>query len=247
MKTQSVERISAIHWVRAGCKMSEVDEPMTGVDGGESRLPLSEDETRVLELYDKLQELRLEIAIINAQQAGRNYDGSNITEAQDALLTARARYRLRNDAIESVMMANPILKAVHNGTQASPIERDLFPYVQERDETSISVAQHADSVSKLRDDLTEVQVQSIRVCRENMELTSELFALAEQAKQKKAVRVDDPRVQREIEKLTREVKTSRQRWRVMKGVASGVVAGSGINWAKDEDLCNIVLDPEDED
>ncbi|PNP42574.1 hypothetical protein TGAMA5MH_05315 [Trichoderma gamsii] len=107
--------------------MSEVDEPMTGVDGGESRLPLSEDETRVLELYDKLQELRLEIAIINAQQAGRNYDDeSNIAEAQDALLTARARYRLRNDAIESVMMANPILKAVHNGTQASPIERHVL-------------------------------------------------------------------------------------------------------------------------
>ncbi|KAK1250232.1 hypothetical protein MKX08_010235 [Trichoderma sp. CBMAI-0020] len=227
--------------------MSEVDEPMTGADGGESRLPLSEDETRVLELYDKLQELRLEIAIINAQQAvlaslGRNYDdASNMTEAQDALLTARARYRLRNDAIESVMMANPILKAVHNGTQASPIER------HERDETSISVAQHADSVTKLRDDLTAVQVQSIRVCRQNMELTSELFALAEQAKQKKAVRVDDPRVQHEIEKLTREVKTSRQRWRVMKGVASGVVAGSGVDWAKDEDLRNIVLDPEDED
>ncbi|KAK6452362.1 hypothetical protein FP744_10008613 [Trichoderma asperellum] len=204
--------------------MSEVDEPMTGVDGGESRLPLSEDETRVLELYDKLQELRLEIAILNAQQAGRNYDESNITEAQDALLTARARYRLRNDAIE-----------------------DLFPYVQERDETSISVAQHAESVAKLRDDLTKVQVQSLRVCRENMELTSELFALAEQAKQKKAVRVDDPRVQQEMEKLTREVKTSRQRWRVMKGVASGVVAGSGVDWAKDEDLRNIVLDPEDED
>lgn len=53
--------------------MSEVGEPMTGVDGGESRLPLSEDETRVLELYDKLQELRLEIAIINAQQAGKSH------------------------------------------------------------------------------------------------------------------------------------------------------------------------------
>lgn len=51
--------------------MSEVDETMTGVDGGESRLPLSEDEAKVLEMYDKLQELRLEIAIINAQQAGK--------------------------------------------------------------------------------------------------------------------------------------------------------------------------------
>ncbi|RFU79503.1 hypothetical protein TARUN_2710 [Trichoderma arundinaceum] len=249
--------------------MSEVDEAMAGVDGGESHLPLSEDETKVLELYDKLQELRLEIAIINAQQAALlasgGKDDEDITAAQNALLTARARYRLRNDAIEAVMMANPILKAVHNGTQASPIERhvsyklspmqppanpvgrDLFPYVQQRDETSISVAKHADSMAKLRSDLSGVQVQSIRVCRENIELTGELFELAEKAKQNKAVRLDNPQVQQEMEKLTREVKSSRQRWKVMKGVASGIIAGSGVDWAKDEDLCSLVLDPEDED
>lgn len=72
------ERISA---------MSEVDEPMTGVDGGESRLPLSEDETRVLELYDKLQELRLEIAIINAQQAGKGHLMRTNAPLRDHLLT----------------------------------------------------------------------------------------------------------------------------------------------------------------
>ncbi|PTB59302.1 hypothetical protein M431DRAFT_75611 [Trichoderma harzianum CBS 226.95] len=245
--------------------MSEVDEAMTGVDGGESHLPLSEDETRVLELYDKLQELRLEIAIINAQQAGkvtftcqaRRWKKSlcspgrdeDLTAAQNALLTARARYRLRNDAIEAVMVANPILKAVHSGTQASPIERhlNLFPYVQERDETSISVAKHAESRTKLRRDLSSVQVQSIRMCRENVKLTEQLFELAEQAKQKKAIRLDSPQVQREMDKLTREVKSSRQRWKVMKGVASGIIAGSGVDWAGDEDLRNIVLDPEDED
>lgn len=108
--------------------MSEVDEAMTGVDGGESHLPLSEDETRVLELYDKLQELRLEIAIINAQQTGTKGD-EDLTAAQNALLTARARYRLRNDAIEAVMVANPILKAVHSGTQASPIERHVLSFI----------------------------------------------------------------------------------------------------------------------
>ncbi|KAK4079800.1 hypothetical protein Trihar35433_905 [Trichoderma harzianum] len=221
--------------------MSEVDEAMTGVDGGESHLPLSEDETRVLELYDKLQELRLEIAIINAQQAGAKGGDEDLTAAQNALLTARARYRLRNDAIEAVMVANPILKAVHSGTQASPIER------HQRDETSISVAKHAESRTRLRRDLTSVQVQSIRMCRENVKLTGQLFELAEQAKQKKAIRLDNPQVQREMDKLTREVKSSRQRWKVMKGVASGIIAGSGVDWAGDEDLRNIVLDPEDED
>ena len=39
------------------------------LDEIETHLPVSEGEQRALELYDKLQELRLEIAIINAQQS----------------------------------------------------------------------------------------------------------------------------------------------------------------------------------
>ena len=34
-----------------------------------SHLPISEDEEKILALYDRLQELRLEIAVINAQQS----------------------------------------------------------------------------------------------------------------------------------------------------------------------------------
>ena len=46
-----------------------------------------------------------------------------ITEAKDRLLEARASWMLRNDVVEGVMMVNPIIKAVHSGTDASPIER----------------------------------------------------------------------------------------------------------------------------
>lgn len=46
----------------------EHDDPSAQVD---SQLPLSEDERRVLKLYDQLQQLRLEIAIINAQSVYR--------------------------------------------------------------------------------------------------------------------------------------------------------------------------------
>lgn len=41
-------------------------------EGAETRLPLSAEEEKVLALYDKLQELRLEIAILNAQHAVRD-------------------------------------------------------------------------------------------------------------------------------------------------------------------------------
>jgi hypothetical protein len=47
------------------------DEVMTNGHDNEARLPLSSDEQRVLALYDRLQELRLEIAIINAHKAYR--------------------------------------------------------------------------------------------------------------------------------------------------------------------------------
>ncbi|POR39801.1 Centromere protein H [Tolypocladium paradoxum] len=188
-------------------------------DEAESRLPLSSDEQRVLDLYDTLQQLRLEIAIINSQashQSARTQGSDEFTgEAQKDLLDARAS--------------------------------DLLPYVERRDEAAISVAKQASDMGALRSGLTEVQAETTRVTRNNVELTAVLFDLADKVKQKQAGRLDNPRTQSEVARLEGEVKTSRQRWRVMKGVASGVVSGSGVDWARDDELRDIVLDPESED
>ena len=45
------------------------DVPMMNGYDKTSHLPISEDEEKILALYDRLQELRLEIAVINAQQS----------------------------------------------------------------------------------------------------------------------------------------------------------------------------------
>ena len=129
--------------------VEDTDQVMsTEVDETSSPLPLSDDEAQVLALYDRLQELRLEIAIINARHKlnhgnlimskprKRNlhshHPSDTLVEAttdgevkqiQSALLEARSKYKLRGTVVEAVMMANPILKAVHNGVDASPIER----------------------------------------------------------------------------------------------------------------------------
>ena len=106
-------------------------------------LLLSNTEKRVLELYDQLRDLQLQIALMRAQ---RDYDGKfgwyerasesnqnpepqhevsedDVKQAQDELLESSANYNLRNGVLDSVMIANPILKAVHNSTHASPIDR----------------------------------------------------------------------------------------------------------------------------
>ena len=43
--------------------------------------------------------------------------------AQEELLKAKARYQVRSNIIESVLIANPTLKAVHSGGNALIIEQ----------------------------------------------------------------------------------------------------------------------------
>lgn len=71
-----------------------------------------------------------------------------------------------------------------------------------------------------------------------------MLTLAEAAGQNRADSIDDPATKDEIAKLEQELKASRQRWKVMKGTASAVVAGSGVDWVKDGELRDIVLDPD---
>lgn len=70
LTTRDYIRYWPISRFKSNCNMPEIlDQPMAdGVDD-EPHLRLTEEEDRVLALYDKLQELRLEIAIINAQRA----------------------------------------------------------------------------------------------------------------------------------------------------------------------------------
>ncbi|KAI1442020.1 centromere protein H (CENP-H)-domain-containing protein [Annulohypoxylon stygium] len=216
-------------------------------------LLLSDDEKRILYLHDRLQQLQLEIALLTAQ---KNYDPStspsiengNIEAAQKALLDSRSRYVLRNQVVESVVAANPILQAVHNGTKASPIERDLLPVLEQRDQTSSNLAQQSTELRSLLDEITEVESQSLRLGRENVELAAKLLDLAAQTDRSKAEAINmDPERAAEISRLEDQVKLSRQRWRVLKGTASAVVAGSGVDWSRDAELRDIVLDPENED
>jgi hypothetical protein len=84
------------------------------------------------------------------------------------------------------------------------------------------------------------------VSRRNTELAATMMALAERANRQKKENITDPEMRMKIDELERDLKTSRQRWRLMKGVASGVVAGSGMDWARDEKLRALVLE-EDSD
>lgn len=92
--------------------------------------------------------------------------------------------------------------------------------------------------------MREVQVKAMQIGRRNSDLAAQVLTLAEAAGQNEAGSIDDPETKDEIARLERELKASRQRWKVMKGTASAVVAGSGVDWVKDAELRDIVLDPD---
>jgi len=80
------------------------------------------------------------------------------------------------------------------------------------------------------------------VARQNVELAAEMLALAAQAKEQNKVDIEDPGARQQLEELEAAMKLSRQRWRIMKGTASATIVGSGIDWARDPKLLEIVLD-----
>lgn len=84
--------------------------------------------------------------------------------------------------------------------------------------------------------------------RENVTLASRLLDLASESQRRKTeVAAEHSEYGAEIMGLEAEVKASRQRWRVLKSTASAIVAGSGVDWARDDGLRDVVLDPPDDE
>lgn len=93
----------------------------------------------------------------------------------------------------------------------------------------------------------KTEVENIQVMDKNAELAQELFRLVNAKRASAEVEVRDAEVRSEVESLKEELRNSRTKWRIMKSVVSAMVAGSGINWAEDDKLRELVMDDEDDE
>ncbi|TGO43037.1 hypothetical protein BHYA_0004g01640 [Botrytis hyacinthi] len=229
----------------------ETAESMDGVEmtGPANDIPpLSEQEKRILEVYDKLEELQVEIALLKAQgvisseEQEEEVTDEVIQKAEKDLLESKANYSLRSKIVENVIIANPILKAVHAGSNASVIEQDLLPLIEKRDAMSENLAQISSKIQSSREELMRESNENIITGRKNIELATEMLTLAEEANSQGKENIQDPDIRAQLDELEGAMKNSRQRWRIMKNTASAVIVGSGIDWARDPKLLEIVLD-----
>lgn len=118
----------------------------------------------------------------------------------------------------------------------------------ERDSISSTLATQNTELHSVLTELAEVEGRALRLSRENVALAARLLSLAKQTHRGKAeVLAGEAGHAAEIAELEAGVKASRQRWRVLKGTASAIVAGSGVDWASDAELRDMVLDPVDDE
>lgn len=90
-----------------------------------------------------------------------------------------------------------------------------------------------------------MESENLRTCRRNRELAGEVLRLAKEAnRDREEAMEEDPAVKAQIKALEGRLSASRQKWRIVKGTAGGIVAGSGVDWVGDDALREVVLDLE---
>jgi hypothetical protein len=94
--------------------------------------------------------------------------------------------------------------------------------------------------------LATLERENVAANSQNQSLAREMLDLANGLKAEKVEEVQDARLRAQLQKLDDEARKARKEWRVSKSLAAGVVTGSGVNWAKDTKLLELVMDEEDE-
>ncbi|RHZ66887.1 centromere protein H [Aspergillus thermomutatus] len=207
---------------------------------------LSDKEALILQLYNQIQELELEKALLeqDLEPASGDNPDEQLAMAERELLEARATYTVRRKAISTVLMTDPTLKAVHLKA-ASPAERALLPLVNRRDVLSLTHENLISAHNATLRQLSNLEVQNLQLHQKNQELVRQLLeSTKDDSSWRKALDDDDLKAQ--LDHLEADRKKSKSRWEVMKSIASAIVVGSGVNWAEDDGLTALVLDGSDD-
>lgn len=127
------------------------------------------------------------------------------------------------------------------------LDRRLAACVGRRDEISIAHASLCANLASTTSALTATEIENIQSTNRNAELAQKLFKLVEAKKARADAPIEDPMVRSEMEELKEELRGSRLKWRIIKSVVSAMVAGSGVDWARDDRLRKLVMDDEEDE
>jgi Centromere protein H (CENP-H) len=136
-----------------------------------------------------------------------------------------------------------VLKAVHAAPSATP---GLLPALTDRDILSMLHADLSSKLSAAQMRATAAEREIVGVNAQNQNLARAMVVLAEQLKEESTEAIEDAAMRARLEELDKQLGAARREWRTVKSLVAGVVVGSGVDWAADPKLLELVIDDEDE-
>lgn len=186
---------------------------------------------------------------------------AQLTIAERELLEARSTYTVRRKAVRTILMTDPILKAVHlkAATPAEKYEvsisglerrlinefdRALLPLVNRRDVLALALENLTSAHDLVLKQLSNVEVENIQINRDNQELVRQLLELTKHdSSWREKLEVSQLS---QLEELEVDMKGRKAHWETIKNIASAMVVASGLDWADDDMLRALVLDESDD-
>lgn len=126
------------------------------------------------------------------------------------------------------------------------VDRRILPLITENDGVSMLHGSLASKLATAKRALSAAEQGNIAANDSNRELSTTLLALAEEMEAQSTKDIEDAHLRGKVEAIEKDVKESRRRMRSLKGILSGMIVGSGINWAEDEVLRELVMDDEED-
>ncbi len=124
--------------------------------------------------------------------------------------------------------------------------RRLLPLITENNTIAMVHGHLASKLTSSTRDLVAAEQANITANQKNRELSKTMLTLAEATKSQSADDIDDPKLREQVRLVDKELKDSRRRMKTLKGILSAMIVGSGINWAADKNLTELVLEDDDD-
>ncbi|KAL1957916.1 hypothetical protein VTO42DRAFT_5308 [Malbranchea cinnamomea] len=207
-------------------------------------LSLSDKEARILELYDQIHEQRLEEALLMQDPTEIPVEEDvheQLVKAERELLEARATYSVQKKAVEAMLMTEPTIQSVHSAVKM-PIERSLLPLVNQRDLLSLIYENLAQAHSACLEKLSNAEIENMKMNEGNKELVQSLLELSQPQEKTGKELITDAELKANVEALEAENRQRKANWVIMKRIVSATIVASGVDWASDERLRELVVD-----
>jgi hypothetical protein len=152
---------------------------------------------------------------------------------QHQLSEARLKNQIKTRAVESILSTQPILDVAFPGaTLSEPTGALNSRVLQYRDDLICAHGKLAETINQLKEREMELQIERTGVEEENRRMAERIRELA------KKVQAIDVEEDADVKEARRK---EEWRVRVLRGVLGGLVVGSGVDWARDEELAELVL------